>query len=61
MPRIFLACGTEDRLIEEQRAFQKHLAGLHLAATCEESPGAHEWGYWDAQIRRVLNWLPLSK
>ena len=57
-PQLFLACGTEDRLIEEQRALQKHLAALRLAATCEESPGTHEWGYWDAQIRRVLDWLP---
>jgi S-formylglutathione hydrolase FrmB len=59
-PALFLACGTEDRLLGEQRDFQQHLARVGLAATCEESPGDHEWGYWDAQIRRVLAWLPLS-
>ena len=60
-PKLFLACGTGDGLIGEQRALQKHLESLELEATCEESPGTHEWGYWDAQIRRVLDWLPLSK
>jgi len=60
-PRLFLACGTEDGLIAEQRAFQMHLERLRLDATCEESPGTHEWGYWDAQIQRVLEWLPLMK
>lgn len=60
-PALFLACGTEDRLLSEQRDFQQHLAQLGLVATCEEGPGDHEWGYWDAQIRRALAWLPLSK
>lgn len=58
-PELFLACGTEDRLVDEQRAFKKHLDALRLPVTCEESAGAHEWGYWDAQIRHVLDWLPL--
>lgn len=58
-PALFLACGTEDRLVEEQRAFRQHLETLGIPATCEESPGDHEWGYWDAQIQRFLAWLPL--
>ncbi len=58
-PALFLACGTEDRLVTEQRAFQHQLEKLGVPATCEESPGGHEWGYWDAQIQRVLAWLPL--
>jgi len=28
--------------------------------TYEEGSEAHEWGYWDAQIQRVLAWLPLG-
>ena len=23
-------------------------------------PGAHEWGYWDREIERLLGWLPLK-
>jgi S-formylglutathione hydrolase FrmB len=60
-PRLFLACGTEDGLLEENRRFHKHLDSLHYEHTYEESSGSHEWGYWDAQIQRVLAWLPLRK
>lgn len=59
-PKLFLCCGTEDPLLEESRAFRQHLDGLNLPNTYEESPGQHEWGYWDSQIQRVLDWLPLD-
>ena len=58
-PRLFLCCGTEDELLGDNHAFHGHLDSVHLEHTYEEGPGFHEWGYWDAQIQRVLNWLPL--
>lgn len=60
-PALYLCCGTEDELLAESRAFRDHLAGLHLDNTYDESAGNHEWEYWDAQIRCVLEWLPLRK
>ncbi len=30
-----------------------------LALTTSFVPGVHEWGLWDAEIQRVLDWLPL--
>lgn len=56
-PAIYLTCGTEDALLPESRAFRQHLETLGLPCAYEESPGAHEWSYWDAQIQRVLDWL----
>lgn len=56
-PRIFACCGTEDRLLDDNRDFHRHLDSVHLEHTYEESPGQHEWGYWDAQIQRVIAWL----
>jgi S-formylglutathione hydrolase FrmB len=58
-PQLYLACGTEDYLLQDSRGFAKHLETLGLAHTYEESPGTHEWGYWDRQIQRVIDWLPL--
>jgi putative tributyrin esterase len=58
-PKLFLCCGTEDPLLEESRAFRQHLDAVKLPNTYEESPGQHEWDYWDAQIQRFLAWLPL--
>lgn len=58
-PALYLACGTEDELLEDTRSFRRHLETIGLPARCEEGPGAHEWDYWDEQIERVLEWLPL--
>jgi S-formylglutathione hydrolase FrmB len=58
-PAIYLACGMEDELLDDTRAFRQHLDALSLPITHHEGPGAHEWGYWDAEIQRVLKWLPL--
>ena len=58
-PRLYLCCGTEDYLLSDNRAFRQHLNRIGLANTYEESPGTHEWGYWDRQIQRVIEWLPL--
>ncbi len=58
-PAIYLACGTEDELISDTRTFRQHLEAVGLPLTYRESPGIHEWGYWDAEIQRVLAWLPI--
>ncbi len=58
-PALYLACGTEDPLLDDTRSFHRHLKTANVAVTYQESPGDHEWGYWDAQIQRVLDWLPL--
>jgi putative tributyrin esterase len=58
-PALYLACGIEDPLLVDTRTFHRHLKAANLPVTYHESPGDHEWGYWDAQIQRVLEWLPL--
>ncbi len=58
-PKLYLCCGTEDSLLDDSRDFHRHLDTLGYAHTYAESPGTHEWGYWDAQIRQVLDWLPI--
>jgi putative tributyrin esterase len=57
-PALFVCCGTEDGLYRDNVRFRDHLRALGLELTWEEGPGAHEWGYWDRQIQRVLAWLP---
>lgn len=58
-PRLYQCCGTEDFLYQDNRRFKELAMSLGLDLTYEEGPGEHEWGYWDQQIQRVLNWLPL--
>ncbi len=59
-PLLYQSCGTEDFLYGENQSFRRSAEALGLPLTYEEGPGAHEWGYWDAQIQRVLDWLPLG-
>lgn len=60
-PKLFVCCGTEDSLLGDNRGFHQHLDAMHYEHVYEEGPGSHEWGYWDANIQRVLAWLPLAK
>jgi S-formylglutathione hydrolase FrmB len=57
-PRLYQWCGTEDFLYADNVRFREHTEALGLATTYEEGPGGHEWSSWDAQIQRVIAWLP---
>ncbi len=54
LPALRIDCGTEDRLIEDNRLFHTHLVDLGLPHEYEEFPGAHEWGYWDKHVQEAL-------
>jgi S-formylglutathione hydrolase FrmB len=54
MPAIRFDCGTEDGLLEENRAFHAHLERLGIEHEYEEFPGGHEWGYWDVHVQEAL-------
>jgi S-formylglutathione hydrolase FrmB len=58
-PSLYQWCGTEAFLHPDHVRFRDRAAALGLALTSEEGPGGHDWACWDAQIRRVLDWLPL--
>jgi S-formylglutathione hydrolase FrmB len=60
-PRIYLACGQQDFLYADNIALHNHLRTLPLELRWEEGPGDHSWAYWDAEIQKVLAWLPLRK
>jgi S-formylglutathione hydrolase FrmB len=56
---LYQCCGTKDFLYDDNLRFRDHAQGLGLNLTYEQHEGdEHEWGYWDRQIQRVLDWLP---
>ena len=59
LPALYVCCGTEDDLIEDNRAFVAAARDRGAQATVDFGPGEHEWGYWDRTIQDVLGWLPL--
>ena len=54
-PSIYLWCGTEDFLIEDNRRFTKLLSECSYDHIYSESSGIHAWEYWDTQIEKVLS------
>jgi len=61
LPRIYLACGTDDALLEGNRNLRDCLRTAGADVTYEEGPGGHEWDFWDRYIHRVIDWLPLCQ
>jgi putative tributyrin esterase len=60
LPPLYMCCGTEDELYADNLAFRDACAAARVPVTTDFGPGAHDWSYWDAQIQRVLAWLPLA-
>ena len=60
-PDIYIWCGTEDRLYQQNIRMRDHLRRLEYNLQYEESPGGHQWKYLDEKIKAVLDWLVLGK
>lgn len=60
LPKLCMCCGTEDFLYEMNVHFYKQFKD-RADLTYWEEPGTHEWGFWDRNIQRILDWLPLEK
>jgi len=43
---LWIACGTEDRLIDINRTFRKWLASKNIVHADIETPGMHTWMVW---------------
>ena len=60
LPKIYLACGTDDSLLAGNRRMRDYMRAAGLDVTYEEGPGAHEWDFWNRYIKKVIDWLPLD-
>jgi S-formylglutathione hydrolase FrmB len=58
-PPLYVSCGTEDGLIEDNRAFVELVEKAGLELRTSFVPGEHEWGLWDVEIQRFLDVLPI--
>ena len=56
IPRMYLACGTEDALLGANRDFRKFLKKEKADFLFEEGPGAHTWSFWNEYLPRGLAW-----
>lgn len=61
LPKIFMACGTEDSLIDVNRVYREFFIENELDLTYYEGPGGHNWDFWDEWIKKAIEWLPLEE
>ena len=54
LPFMYISCGTEDGLIVNNREFTALLIEKKIPHEFRESPGIHDWKFWDAQIQEFL-------
>ena len=54
LPALRLDCGTDDFLIDDNRALHAHLDTLGILHEYAEHPGGHDWAYWDQHIQETL-------
>lgn len=59
-PGIYMSCGLQDTLIDKNRSFAAELKALGYTVDYSEESGAHEWDFWDRQLLKFLDWLPVE-
>ncbi len=61
IPDLYMVCGTEDFLIEQNRDYNKFLNENKIDVYYEEWSGVHDWKFWDEAIIKYLDYLPLEE
>jgi S-formylglutathione hydrolase FrmB len=59
VPYLYLACGSADRFLQINREFVKELSARKIAYEYHETPGGHDWPYWDRAVQPMLDALQL--
>lgn len=59
IPEIFMACGTEDFLINENREFKKFLDLQKIPVHYVEDEGSHNFDFWNRCLEPAVRWLEL--
>jgi S-formylglutathione hydrolase FrmB len=60
LPKLTVRCGTDDVLLAQNERFVATCKQRGVPVDAAFGPGAHEWGYWDAQIEEWLSTLDLG-
>lgn len=56
IPKIYMAIGTEDFLLNENRSYHHFLISEGIEHTYEEGPGVHNWDFWNEYIEKAILW-----
>ena len=57
IPEIFMACGTEDFLLEPNREMHAFLEKENVPHLYYETPGSHDMVFWNEYIVKAVDWM----
>ncbi|MFT4106713.1 MAG: alpha/beta hydrolase-fold protein [Lacrimispora sp.] len=60
-PKFYSVLGFEDPYYPEAVGPTKEISKILKDMTVIEEHGFHDWDFWDPQLRKVLEWLPLKR
>ena len=53
---VFMACGTEDFILKNNRVFTDFLNSQNVDLTYYESEGIHDWKFWNQYLEPAICW-----
>ncbi len=57
VPEVFMACGTEDFLCNNNRQMKNALQQIGLMPLYYEDTGIHDWIFWNNWLPKAVEWL----
>jgi putative tributyrin esterase len=54
LPYFYLACGNQDGFLPVNRDFAAQLSSQGVPYEYHETPGGHDWDYWDRSVQDLL-------
>ena len=57
IPDIYMACGTEDFLLEPNRELHRFLEREKVPHEYHEAPGTHNSAFWQEHIAYIVKWM----
>lgn len=57
IPKILMACGTEDFLLSPNRRFVEFLRKNEVPVLYKEEVGSHNWEFWNKHFQEGIKWL----
>nr|WP_122012108.1 alpha/beta hydrolase family protein [Maliibacterium massiliense] len=62
LPRLYQSVGLDDFLYENNQRFRKKAEALEVDLTYYEEVGvAHEWPFWDREVKKFIDSLPIPR
>lgn len=61
LPKLRMICGSSDGLLDENLKISEEFRSVGCDILFSEEEGTHDWKFWDAQIRSIIDdWLPVE-